>query len=297
MTLQTETARKRTMVGIQCVVGAMLCFSAMDVVIKMLADDRSYGPAQILVWRNVVALLPVALYVRLGPGLRSLKTSNKRLHFLRSQLTALAFISFTMALKKMKLADATAVSFAAPLIITALSVPLLREHVGVHRWSAVLVGFVGVMITLRPGAGVFLGGGMFALAAAVFYAGAMIVGRILSRSEPSSTIVFYNIVGSSLIPFVAVVATGLALPAIEHLHLFVLVGLIGSAGQVALTQAYRFAPASVIAPFDYTALLWATGLGYIFWRELPDRLVVLGSVIVIASGLYIWYREVLRQRA
>jgi drug/metabolite transporter (DMT)-like permease len=174
--------------------------------------------------------------------------------------------------------------------MTALSVPLLGEKVGPRRWIAVLVGFIGVLLIVRPDAEILSGAAPVALAGTVFYALAMIYVRKLSRTETSTSIVFYftltcTIITGIFMPFlwVAPDAAGWAM--------LITVGLIGGLAQMTMTNALRLADLSVVAPFDYTALLWTGGFGYLIWSEVPGTNVWFGTAIVIASGIYILFRE------
>ncbi len=279
--------------AIALTIGAMLALASMDAALKSLAAH--YPPLQIVFMRAVVALIFVLGYTWAGPGFGQIRARRKPALLGRAMLNMFVLALFVMALKRMPLADATAVAFAAPFLITAFSAWLLGERVGVHRWGAVLVGLCGVLIIVRPGAGMLSSGALFALGAAFAYALAMISSRALSRTESNTAIVVYNLAGMA-------VAAGLLMPfvwvslRVEDLWLIAFVGATGAIGQLLITQAYRLAPAAVIAPFDYTALIWAVGLGYIFWGDLPGTRVIAGIVVVIGSGLYILHRETRRRR-
>jgi drug/metabolite transporter (DMT)-like permease len=195
----------------------------------------------------------------------------------------------------MPLADAVAISFMAPLVLTALSVPILGERVGIHRWSAVIVGFGGVLVIVNPGAGMLSLGVAVAIGAAVAQALSMVTIRQLNRTDRPLAIVFYYMLFSTLF-------TALPLPLLWQAPsgtdwaLAVLMGGTGCLGQYLMTRAFSLAPAAVVSPFNYVGLLWATVLGWIFWGDVLTLHVVIGAAIVIASGLYILYRET-RKRA
>jgi drug/metabolite transporter (DMT)-like permease len=263
-------------------------FAVMDATIKWLTAD--YPVPQVVALRSWFGLpILIILALREG-GLPALRTKRPMVHIGRYLLVLLLSLSFFWVLSMMKLVDAIAIAFAAPIIITALSVPLLKEAVGPRRWVAIAIGFCGVLIMLRPGMGVFQWASIAALGSAVVYALLMITTRAFKSTESTASLMLYPQLGMSL--------TGLLMvnyfwvtPTMFDLALFALAGLFGSIGVMCLTHAFRMAPAAAIAPFEYTALVWATLLGYLVWGELPDRYTLVGALVVIASGLYIIYRE------
>ncbi len=288
-----DPVRRESLMAIGFAVGAMLALALMDAGLKSLAER--YSPIEIVFMRSLVALPLVLIYVWARRGLGQIRARRKAALAGRGLLNFLVLLLFIMALKRMPLADATAVAFAAPFLVTAFSVPLLGERVGIHRWGAVLIGLFGVLIIVRPGPGLVSSGAPFALAAAFFYALSMISSRALSRTESNNAIVVYNLAGMLVIAGVAMPFLWVT-PRLEDWPLFAFIGATGAAGQLLVTQAYRLAPAALVAPFDYTALIWAVGLGYIFWGDLPGVRVVSGIVVVVASGLYILHRETRRRR-
>jgi drug/metabolite transporter (DMT)-like permease len=176
------------------------------------------------------------------------------------------------------------------VFITALSALLLREHVGWRRWLAVLAGFAGVLVVVRPGAGTFEPFSMLPVATAFAYALLMLSARLVDPRESVWTLLLYltgtsAIMSACIVPFVWIALRP------EHLWLFFAIALAGTTGMTMITQAFRFAPASVIAPLDYTALIWATILGWFLWGEIPDVMTYAGAAIIIASGIYIILRE------
>jgi drug/metabolite transporter (DMT)-like permease len=212
---------------------------------------------------------------------------------------------FFLALGLLPLADTMALGMSGPIFLTALSVPLLGERVGLRRWSAVVVGFLGVLVMVRPGSGVFQPAALIALSGAFFYALAMVSIRHLSRTEPATTIVFYftlfaAIVGLLTWPLGAVAPDWLgawARPDLEGWIVLIGIGLIGGMAQLTMTYAFKLAPVAVIAPFEYGAIVIGVAYGLAIWNEVPDRFMLLGAAIVIASGLYILYREAKLRRA
>ena len=187
-----------------------------------------------------------------------------------------------------------AISFAAPIFITALSVLLLKETVGLHRWAAVGAGFIGVLVMLRPGVGVFQWAALSVLASVVFYALLMITTRAFKSTESGASLILYPQLGMTLTGIVAAPFFWVK-PGLEDLGLFALAGLFGSVGIMCITQAFRLAPPALVSSFEYTALIWATLLGFMIWGDLPDTITLVGASIVVASGLYIIYRETARR--
>jgi drug/metabolite transporter (DMT)-like permease len=290
-------ATATTLRGIAFMVFSVALFASMDAMIKRAAED--YPTGQIVFFRNALAFVPVLLFLARAGGLGSLRTTRLGGHLVRGLTGVASMFFFFLALGLLPLADAIALGMSGPIFLTALSVPLLGEKVGVRRWSAVIVGFIGVLVMVRPGSGVFDPAALTALAGAFFYALAMVAIRRLSRSEPPGAIVFYftlfaAAVGLLTLPL-AWVAPGWVAPWIAPdtvgWLMLVGIGLIGGTAQLTLTYAFKLAPVAVIAPFEYGALVFGIGYGFVFWSEIPDRFVLLGAAIVVASGLYILYRE------
>jgi drug/metabolite transporter (DMT)-like permease len=268
-------------------------FSAMDALVKLATVRHPTG--QIIFFRNLFALVPLYIFIRQAGGLGILRTQRLGQHILRSLGGIASMFCLFLAYAYMPLADAMAIATAGPIFLTALSVPLLGEHVGRRRWAAVFAGFIGILIITRPGSGVFGVTALLPLAGAFFYALAMVQIRKLSTSEPPARIVFYFtiaavVLGGASLPWQWVTPTPLSLVYLVG------IGLVGGFAQMAMTHAFRLAPVAVVAPFDYTALVFATGFGYAIWGQIPDQFVWAGAAIVIASGLYILHRETVRRR-
>jgi drug/metabolite transporter (DMT)-like permease len=285
--IEHERARA-TAQGIGLMIVAVALFSLMDAMVKWLGT--TYPTLQIVFFRSLFAFVPLSVFLIRGGGLAAMRTQRPLQHAIRSLIGLSALISFFYAYSQMPLANAVAIGFAAPLFMTALSVPLLGEKVGPRRWIAVLIGFVGVLVIVRPDAGIFEGAAPVALAGTVFYALAMIFVRKLSRTETSTSIVFYftltcTVITGAFMPFLWVT------PDAAGWVMLITVGLIGGLAQITMTNALRLADLSVVAPFDYTALLWTGGFGFLIWNEVPGAHVWLGTAIVVASGIYILFRE------
>ena len=267
---------------------AFALFSVMDALVKWLS--ASYPVPQILVCNALFALVPVGVLVARRGGLPQLRTRRLGLHLLRGLLGTTGGLLAFYAFSRLPLADSYAIIFATPLLITALSVPILGEAVGWRRWSAVLVGFVGILVMLRPGIAPIGPGSLAALGAACASACAILLVRKLSVTETTTSIAFYS-------NLTAVVLTGIAfsptfvLPSLFDLMLMAASGLIGGTALLVLIAGYRRSPAALVAPFQYSQMLWAIVLGALVWGDLPEPAMLLGAAIVAGSGLFILYRE------
>ena len=280
--------------GILMMLIAVFLFSVLNVLVKITAAD--YPLTQVTFFRNAFALIPVAAMVMAQGGMASVRTQRPLGHLGRACIGLVSMTLMFWSFHLLPMADAQALNFAAPLFLTALSVPFLGEKVGIHRWSAVAVGFIGVLVMVRPGADVLQLGALVALGAALSQSLAMIFIRQLSRSESANTIVFYfTLIGTVLsaltLPF------AWRTPGLWDLGLLILAGLIGGMAQLFMTRAYSLAPASVIAPFTYAAIIWAVLFGWMLWGDVPGWHVTLGASVVVASGCYILHRETVRRRA
>ncbi|WP_374448855.1 DMT family transporter [Stella sp.] len=275
--------------GILLMLIAVACFVVMDALIKWLS--ATFPTMQVVFFRSLFALVPIAAMVAHQGGIERLKTKRPGMHALRCAVGLGSMICFFHAFRVMPLADVIAIGFAAPLFVTALSVPLLGEKVGIRRWTAVVVGFVGVLVMVRPGLDLFEVGAGIALLGTVAYSLAMILMRDLGKTDTTTAITFYFTMSATIV-------AGLAMPFVwveprdlSDWLLLALVGLIGGVAQLLMTQAFRITPVAVIAPFDYTAMLWGSILGYAVWGEVPDAPLWVGAAIVAGSGLYIVHRE------
>ena len=259
-----------------------------DALAKVLTER--YGPIQIIFLRNVIALPMVALAILLMRGRSALRSEHVRLHAFRGLLILLAAYLLFSSLAFLPLPEAIALVFAAPMFVTALSVPLLGEAVGWRRWGAVILGFVGVLILVRPGGATFQTASLLPVGTAFLYALFMISARWIGRNESLWTMMFFVML------FPTVYAAPFALWAWNpvqagDLRLFVGMAIFGSLGITLIGQAFRMAPAAVVAPFDYTALVWATVLGFLIGGDTPALWTVVGTLVIVASGIIIVLRE------
>ncbi|RDD63700.1 DMT family transporter [Ferruginivarius sediminum] len=280
--------------GVALVAFAVVLFSVYNALTKWLAAD--YDPLQIVFFRGLFGLLPVALILLWhGGGTAVLRSRRPGVQVLRAVLALAANICFILSYRAMPLADAVAIGYAAPIFVTALSVPMLSERVGVHRWSAVLVGFLGVLLVARPGVGVFEPAALLAIFGTLLYALSIIATRRLGTLDAAITTMahstsLYVIICALALPFVWVTPTW------TDLAFFLALGLVGGVGMFCFVQAYRMAEATKLAPFDYTAMVWATIFGFAIWGEVPTLWSVAGISVIAGSGLYIVHREHVTRR-
>lgn len=274
--------------GIVAMVLAIALFAAMDATIKHLRTDL---PAmEILFFRMLVGGLPVLWLIRREGGWRSVRTERLGWHAGRTALTLTALFCFFYSYRTLPLADAYAVMYASPLIATALGVPILGERVGMRRWAAVLAGFAGVIVVLRPGGEVLGAGGLAALAGALFLACNMTLLRLLSRTDSNAAILaWFTLFGTAASG--ALAALDWHQPEGEQWLWLAAVGLFGGFGQIAITEAFRCAPVAVVTPFQYTSMIWGLLFGVVLFGDLPDATMLLGAAIVVGSGVYVVHRE------
>jgi drug/metabolite transporter (DMT)-like permease len=268
-------------------------FALMDAVLKTLS--ARYPVLQIAALRGLTALPLVLAYIAWRGAWRTVLRIRWPLHLLRGLLGIVMLSLFTLGVRTLPLSAAYTLFFIAPLLITALSVPVLKERVPAAHWWAIGAGFVGVLIALRPSgadlqAGLATAGGLAVLGAALCYAVAAVTGRLASRTDSSEAMIL------TMMLAMALGAGALALPqwvpiARADLPLLLALAITGFCGQLAITEAFRHGQASVVAPFEYSALAWGLGLDWLIWHTLPSTHTWLGAAIVIGSGLYLIRRE------
>ncbi|MCP4329807.1 MAG: DMT family transporter [Alphaproteobacteria bacterium] len=298
--------------GILCVLVATIVLSLQDSIIKFLSP--SFPLHEIVLWRATIAIGLTVVFAYFEGGIHVLKTRRLGLHLLRGFLLVIANLTFFLGLAAIPLAEAVAIFFVAPLFITALSVPILGEHVGIKRWLAVVTGLVGVIIIVRPADDVFEFATLLPVAAALAYAAMQMTTRRLGVTDRASTLSFYI----QICFFTASIAIGLVVgdgryasgghasvefllrawswPDTGHFLLLSLNGLLIAIGAYMLSQAYRIAEANVIAPFEYVALPMAIFWGFMIWGDLPDGWAFVGISLIIGSGLFVFYREARKGR-
>lgn len=273
-------------------------FAAMSTLVRYVGDVVPVG--QVVFFRAFFGIIPVVVVYAWRKELSALRTQRPLGHVGRGLFSIGGMFLNFASLARLPLVEATAISFASPFITVALSAIYLGERVRAYRWAAVFVGFCGVMVMLWPqlDLSAFSGahysvaaiGSLCAVGAAVFNSGAVIQTRRLTDTETTASIVFYfsiitTIAGLATLPF------GWVWPTPGQLAALVLTGLFGGISHILLTESYRYGPASLVAPFGYSILLWVFIMGYFAFGEIPHPLVLAGAVVVVAAGLFVLYRE------
>ena len=282
------------LLGIGLMMLAMLLFEVMDAVAKWLVGSEM-SAIQVIAVRSwfIIALIPLILAAR--GELSDPRTPMPLRHLLRGMLGFIAPYCFFTALGSLPLADATVVFFSAAFMLTLASALLLKERVGIHRWSAVIIGFVGVVVAVNPRGGGPLEAYLLVLAATVIYAMIFITGKQLSKTDSVISLVFslhlgMGVSASAALPWVWI---PLDLTMLGQLFLMALIALVA---HYVFTLAFARADVSALAPFEYTALIWAVIIGYAVWRDIPSLEVWIGAVIIIGCGLYVIHRESLHRK-
>ena len=273
--------------GIMLMVLGMAVLNAMDAISKLLTVEHS--GVQVAWARYTFHLAPMVLLAGPARVKRMVRTASPWAQIARSASLTVSAVLIIIAFSLMPLADAIAVSFIAPLLIVALSAPFLGERVGLHRWVAVVVGFVGMLVLVWPSGDVLDAGSLFAIGAAVFWAIGMLLTRHVRGDDPWSTLFYTALVGTVLLS--VVVPFFWSAPSITGWGLMLAMGVLGGIAHTFIINAFRHAGASLLAPFNYTLLVWAMLYGWFLFGDFPDARTLLGAAIIIAAGLYAWHRE------
>ena len=285
-------------------------FACQDAVVKLLSE--AYPVWEVVLIRSVLSCALLVALIVFADGWGEIKTRHLAGNVLRASLMFISHLFYFTSIASLPLATAVAINFSAPLFVTALSVVLLGERVGLHRWGAVVAGFLGVLIMVRPFAGSVEPGAILAVCGAFTYSLVIIATRRLTAYESGQRVALYSMfffgIYAALGGFVVAL---LDLPVGEHpasqyllrdwsmpnvpaATLLVMIGVIAAFGNLLFVLAYQRAPASLLAPFEYSALILSGVIGYLVWGDVPDRWTVLGAVVVVLSGVYIAHREVWR---
>jgi drug/metabolite transporter (DMT)-like permease len=289
MTDPAHEQRRQRLIGIALMCGAVACFACLDAQAKYLVGHLD--AMQVVAVRFIIAFA-VALIVSnplTRPGL--LRVSRPGLQLVRGLMLISTTIFNFLAFRWLQLDEALAILFSTPFLVAILAGPILGEWVGWRRWIAIGVGFLGVLVVIRPGFGGMQWAALLSVAAAILYAGYSIATRMAMRHDSAETTLFCaNLVGAvimlAVLPFVWT-----APPSLLDMVLLLGVGAFGSLGHFLLILAHHRAPASTLSPFIYTQLVWASAFGYLVFAQVPSRWTLLGSAIVVASGLYLLNRE------
>ena len=300
--LTSHTAR-----GILFLIAGIAVFAVQDLILKLLSD--SYPLHQAMVLRSLTAAPCLLLLVHLNGGVQTLVTPGLRRMIGRGAIMFVAYTSYYLALAALPLATTVALYFAAPLFITLLSVLILQEKVGALRWLAVGTGFIGVIIMVRPGSDLFDWAAPLAVISGLTYGVSMVSARRLGSTETAAALAFWGnavFLACALIlagifgtghfadtghKSIAFMTRGWVMPTGFDTFLMMTCGVIAAAGLTLLTQAYRISQSNVVAPFEYTALIWGVLYGWIFWSDWPDTTAWIGIAIIVCSGLLVIWLE------
>jgi len=269
---------------------AIFLISVVDTVCKVFTKDLHSIQ---LVWGYFVGinLTLWVFFLFKGEKFSNLRrTERPLLQIIRPAFLVCSISSLFIGLTYLPIAEATVIGFVAPLFITALSVPILKEHVDIHRWSAVAIGLVGVIIIIRPGGDLWHLASVMPLLGALFFALFQIITRLLAATERTHTTLFYTGLGglawsSLIVPFVW------ETPSITHIFVFLSTGAMGAMAHLCMISAFDRAEASLLAPYNYTKLIWVSVLGYLIFNDVPSLDMWIGAIIIVSAGFYVLYRE------
>ena len=297
----------KNILGVSFLVLAMLIFSLQDIAVKWIGGD--YPVLEIVTFRSLIALPLTLLFFRYEGGQGLPTTQQPKLEYIRGLFYFLSYTTHFMGLAALPLAEIAAIKFSAPLMITFLSVVILGEMVGPRRWLALLVGFMGVLLIVRPGLATFNMGSIFILISVLFYALAAILTRKLQTTDSSATMAYYSslvyLIATFILaplvifvgdfpdahPSVAFLFRAWAMPSLLDWIIMSGLGLVWAGGMYFLARAYSVALASVVAPFEYVALPINVMWGFVIWQELPTLATWTGAFLTLSSGVYILYRD------
>ena len=278
----------KNQIGVMYMIASVISFSIMDICVKWL---DYYPVGQVLFLRFFIGFIPIFFIIPKDRLLNFYKTSRPGLHAFRAVCGALAIIALFFGLRELPLADVVSLTFGGPIFVTVASIFFLSERVGIKRWSAVLIGFIGMIIIVQPA---FIDLNYYYIAPiifCIFFACVAISVRSLSKTEPNYTIAFYFTLLCTILGLLSIIKGDWILPSKIDLIIFIVLGLCGSIGNLLLTQSYRLAEASLVTPIKYLSLVFAIVFGFLIWSEIPKLLTLFGALLVIASSLIIFMRE------
>ena len=269
-------------------VGSVICFSIMDICVKWL---DYYPVGQVLFLRFFIGFIPIFFIIPKDKLSSFYKTSRPGLHAFRAITGALAIIALFVGLRELPLADVVSLTFGGPIFVTVASIFFLSEKVGIKRWSAVFLGFIGMLLIVKPA---FIDLNFYYLTPiifCIFFACVAISVRSLSKTEANYTIAFYFTFLCTLLGLGSIFFVEWKLPSLIDFLIFIIMGLCGSIANLLLTQSYRLAEASLVTPIKYLSLVFAIIFGFVIWSEIPKVLTLIGAALVIISSLIIFVRE------
>jgi drug/metabolite transporter (DMT)-like permease len=308
MAMSTSQTGRNTLIGIVCAMGASAKFSTNDVIFKFLSGD--YALHQMVLIRAAIGIIVMlTVVIPISGGFALLRTAKWRLHLIRGAFVVLSNFFYFLALAAMPLANAVAIFFVAPLLVTALSVPLLGEKVGARRWAAVLVGLVGVIVMMRPGSAAFQFASLLPLLSALAYAMMHMMTRRMGGTESALTMTVFvqlSFIATSLVvgltlgdghlgdtsdPSLAFLSRAWVWPTPEDWMKLILIGFTSSAGGILIGQAYKMCEAGLVAPFEYISMPLAIFWGVAVFGQWPDAVAWVGIALICGAGLYVAARE------
>ncbi len=275
-------------IGVLYMVGSVICFSIMDICVKWL---DYYPVGQVLFFRFFIGFIPIFFIIPKNKLLNFYKTSRPGLHAFRAIAGALAIIALFVGLRELPLADVVSLTFGGPIFVTVGSIFFLSERVGIKRWSAVFLGFIGMLLIVQPA---FIDLNYYYITPiifCVFFACVAISVRSLSKTEANYTIAFYFTLLCTILGLCSLFFVEWKFPSLTDFLIFFIMGMCGSIANLLLTQSYRLAEASLVTPIKYLSLVFAIIFGFLIWSEIPKILTIVGSLLVIASSLIIFIRE------
>jgi drug/metabolite transporter (DMT)-like permease len=291
--IDARSDRRQRLTGIALMCGAVACFACLDTSAKFLSREMSVIQ---VVWARYAGAFALAFLLSnplTRPGL--VRTSRPAVQIGRALALVLSsFLNF-LALRYLQLDQALSITFSTPFLVAVLAGPVLGEWVGVRRWAAIGVGFVGVLVVTRPGFGNIHPAALLSLAAAFTLAFYNVTTRLLARTDSSETTLFYSNFVGLLVTTPMLPPVWTQPPGVREIILMAAIGALGTIGHYLLILAHRLAPASVLSPFMYTQLVWVVALGYAVFGDLPNNWTLSGAGIVVASGLYLLHRERIRK--
>lgn len=265
---------------------AVMC--AMDAIIKFLSGDIS--AIQILFFRSLFGLIPVIGIIWMKGGIKTIRTKKPMVHLVRAGLGVVAFVSFTLGVSELSLANALAICFASPFFMVIFSIVLLKENIGIHRLSAMVFGFLGVLVILRPDQNIFSDAALYLLIVAFSYGLSQVIARKYAQSETAVSYSFWTTLGMAIFGL-ALLPFGWVPLSLEQIIWCLAMGVTGGIAHYLIVEAVRLAPTSVVAPVEYSALIWAGIIDWAIWTTLPNYSTIIGSIMIMAGGLYILFRE------
>jgi len=278
----------KNQIGVLYMVGSVICFSVMDICVKWL---DYYPVGQVLFLRFFIGFIPIFFIIPRDKLLSFYKTSRPGLHTFRAVTGAAAIIALFIGLRELPLADVVSLTFGGPIFVTVAAIFFLSEKVGIKRWSAVFLGFIGMLLIVQPA---FIDLNFYYITPiifCIFFACVAISVRSLSKTEPNYRIAFYFTVLCSVLGLTTIFNGDWVLPTKIDLTIFIIMGLCGSVANLLLTQSYRLAEASLVTPIKYLSLVFAIVFGFLIWSEIPKILTIFGALLVITSSLIIFMRE------